>query len=164
MIWYISFNVNQLSILKQKEFLKIFFKEYGIEFVKYLRHSVSILNLPFDLHYDINGTLTWSFVLNLSQRLWSKKGIRNGFYEIFSTLMYRKLSPSLPWEIISVPVVRPAYGTTGLLLMCPMGHQLKLIIYQGGILYEKVENYLLKSQDNFKNLFKWQPMAAHDGK
>ena len=61
--------------------------------------------------------------------------------------MYRKPSPSLPWEIISVPVVRPAYGTTGLLLMCPMGHQLKLIIYQGGILYEKVENYLLKSQD-----------------
>ena len=67
---------------------------------------------------------------------------------------YRNPSPSLPWEIISVPVVRPAYGTTGLLLMCPMGHQLKLIIYQGGILYEKVENYLLKSQDNFKNLFK----------
>ncbi len=69
-------------------------------------------------------------------------------------LNYRNPSPSLPWEIISVPVVRPAYGTTGLLLMCPMEHQLKLIIYQGGILYEKVENYLLKSQDNFKNLFK----------
>ena len=31
---------------------------------------------------------------------------------------YRNPSPSLPWEIISVPVVRPAYGTTGLLLMC----------------------------------------------
>jgi len=31
-------------------------------------------------------------------------------------LQYRKRSPSLPWEIISVPVVRPAYGTTGLLL------------------------------------------------
>ena len=69
-------------------------------------------------------------------------------------MTYRKLSPSLPWEIISVPVVQPAYWTTGLLLMCPMGHQLKLIIYQGGILYEKVENYLLKSQDNFKNLLK----------
>ena len=30
---------------------------------------------------------------------------------------YRNPSPSLPWEIISVPVVRPAYGTTGLLLV-----------------------------------------------
>jgi hypothetical protein len=74
--------------------------------------------------------------------------------KLFNFSTYRKLSPSLPWEIISVPVVRHAYGTTGLLLMCPMGHQLKLIIYQVGILYEKVENYLLKSQDNFKNLFK----------
>ena len=32
-------------------------------------------------------------------------------------VVYRNPSPSLPWEIISVPVVRPAYGTTGLLLV-----------------------------------------------
>ena len=66
--------------------------------------------------------------------------------------LYRKPSPSLPWETISVPVVQPADGTTGLLLMYPMGHQLKLIIYQDGILCEKAKKYLLKSQDNFKNL------------
>ena len=38
--------------------------------------------------------------------------------EMRENIDYRNPSPSLPWEIISVPVVRPADGTTGLLLMC----------------------------------------------
>jgi hypothetical protein len=68
------------------------------------------------------------------------------FQKVQKKIFYREPSPSLPWETISVPVVRPANGTTGLLLMCPMGHQLKLIIYQDGILYEKLEKYLIKAK------------------
>ena len=48
----------------------------------------------------------------------------------FRQYAHRKPSPSPSWETISVPVGQPAYGTTSLLLMHPLGHQIKFLIYQ----------------------------------
>ena len=46
----------------------------------------------------------------------------------------------------------PAYGATGLLLMFSLGYQIKLLIYQSGILCGRIRKIIKKSKDNFKNL------------